>query len=154
MERLEIGTAISLRAGPRNSSNVILLTMCQLRAQKPQFEGRGQAFHPLLRRSQSVSQPFHSPVLRVLCLDLYPVLNGVIRTFDTLFLEFFIYFVYQSSIGYEAGNIFPHSTGGLFVQMTVSFALQQVFSYMRFRILVVDLDACPSGMKGPLLSSQ
>lgn len=49
---------------------------------------------------------------------------------------------------------FPHSAGSRFIQMTLSSALQKAFSFTRFHLLIVDLDAYPSRMKGPLKSSQ
>lgn len=93
-------------------------------AQESQLEGRGQTFRPLLRRSQSVSRPFQFPLLGVLCLDLCPIFNGIIKTLVPSFFSS-LYILYIVLFGYEAGEkvFFSHSAGGCFIQMTLSFAL-------------------------------
>ena len=45
----------------------------------------------------------------------------------------------------ELVNIFPQSVGCLLVLWTVSFALQELLSFKRFRLLFVDLSVCDVG---------
>ena len=68
-----------------------------------------------------------------------------ICSFDDQFFEFFVYFGDQT---FDVGlvKIFSHSVGCCFVLLTVSFALQKLFSFRRSHLLTVSLSACAAGV--------
>ena len=65
------------------------------------------------------------------CLATYPIFNGLIWVFGSWLLEFLIYFGYWSSDG-GLVKCFLQSVGFWFIVVTVPFALQKLFSFMRF----------------------
>ena len=88
----------------------------------------------MLNISLGASQLFDIPQLKILCLDMYPIL---IQLFDSLESNFFSsLYILDISPLLDVGllKIFSHSVGGLFVLLTVSFALQKCVNFsFRFR---------------------
>jgi hypothetical protein len=78
----------------------------------------------ILTFSFSVSQPFESPLLKILFIDMYPIFNCVIWFVDVSFLKFFIYFGNWISIRWEFGDHLFSSISYNYVQLTVSFDLK------------------------------
>lgn len=83
-------------------------------------------------------------ILRALCLDLYAIFNRVIRFLD-FFLVPYIYILDISPL-LDAGKDLYHSVACCFVQMTVHFAIQKLFSFTRSHPLNVVLSACATCM--------
>ena len=89
-----------------------------------------------------VSQPFSIPQLRILCLALYPIFKiGLFGSLESNFLSS-LYILDISPVS-DVGlvKIFSQSVGGLFVLLTVSFALQKLCNSMRSHLSIVDLRA-------------
>ena len=85
----------------------------------------------MLNIFSGASQPFSIPQLRILCLALYPILMGLFEFLESSFLSS-LYILDISPLS-DLGliNILFQSVGGLFVLLSVSFALQKLCSFMR-----------------------
>jgi hypothetical protein len=95
----------------------------------------GYSFSPC-----SISWPFKIPQLRILCLALYTILK--IHLFGSLESSFLSsLYLLDISLVSDVGlvKIFSQSVGCHFVLMTVSFALQKFFNFMRSHLSIVDL---------------
>ena len=97
----------------------------------------------MLNISLSVSQPFETPLLRILCLDLYlHFLIGLFGLLKSTFLSPLYILDIRHLSDMELVKMFSHSVGYDFVPLRVFFALQKRFSLMMFQLLFVDLSAC------------
>jgi hypothetical protein len=88
------------------------------------------------------SQSFDIPQLRIVCLALYT--NFLIGSFDFLESNFLLsLYILDISPLSDLGlvKILPQSVGGLFVLLTVSFALQKLCNVMRCHLSILDLKA-------------
>jgi hypothetical protein len=90
------------------------------------------------------SQPFGIPLLRILCLALYPIFYLVFMESKFLNSLYILYISPLSDIG--LAKIFSSSVGCLFVLLTTSFALQKMCNFMRFHLLILDLTAQAIGV--------
>jgi hypothetical protein len=72
------------------------------------------------------SELFGIPQLRILCLALYPVFNRAIVSLESNFLSSFYILDISPLSDLGLVKIFSQSVVGLFVFLTVSFALQKV----------------------------
>ena len=91
-----------------------------------------------------VSWSFVILLLRILCLNLYPVFNWIIWFVGIYFLVFFIYFGNLLDLGLM--RIFSYSIGWCFVLLIVSFALQTLFNFHEVHLLIVNLKVCAIGV--------
>ena len=82
------------------------------------------------------SQPFNIPLLKILCLVLYPIL---IWLFDSLNSLPILDINPLSDVGFV--KIFSQSVGCHFVLLKLSFALQKLGNVMRAHSLILDLRA-------------
>jgi hypothetical protein len=75
------------------------------------------------------------------CLALYPILMGLFEFLESSFLSS-LYILDISSLS-DLGlvKILSQSVGGLFVLLTVSFALQKLCNFMRSHLSILDLTA-------------
>ena len=90
------------------------------------------------------SQPFCIPQLRILCLALNPIfLMGLFEFLESIFLSS-LYILDISPLS-DLGlvKILSQSVGGLFVLLTVSFALQKLCNFMRSHLSILNLTAKP-----------
>ena len=83
----------------------------------------------MLKIFSSASQPFGIPQLRILCLALYPFLMGLFEFLESSVLSS-LYIVDISPLS-DLGLVKILSVSGLFVLLTVSFALQKLCNFMR-----------------------
>ena len=96
----------------------------------------------MLKTSLGAFQPFGIPQLRILCLALCPIfLMGLFDFLESTFLTS-LYILDISPLS-DLGlvRILTQSVGGLFVLLTVAFALQNLCNFMRFHLLILDLIA-------------
>ena len=96
--------------------------------------------------SLSVSRLFEISLLRILCLDLYPIFSWNIWFVDVYFLEFFIFFGDQPFLDMGLAKNFSHSVGFHFVLLTVSFVLQKLCSFIKSNLLIVIFGVCAIGI--------
>ena len=91
--------------------------------------------------SLSASQPFKIPQLRILCLVLYPILIGLFGSLGSNFLSslYILDINPLSDIGLV--KIFSKSVYSHLVLLTVSFASQKLYKFIRSRFLIVDFKA-------------
>ena len=88
------------------------------------------------------SQPFDIPQVRILCLALSPIfLMGLFDFLESTFLSS-LYILDISPLS-DLGlvKIFSQSVGGLFVLLTMSFALQKFCNFMRSYLSILELTA-------------
>jgi hypothetical protein len=92
----------------------------------------------MLNIFSGASQPFGIPQVRILCLALYPILMGLFDFLEFTFLSS-LYILDISPLS-DLGlvTILSQSIGGLFVLLTVSFALQKFCNFMRSHLLTLD----------------
>jgi hypothetical protein len=95
----------------------------------------------MLNISLSASQPLEIPLLRILCLPLYPIFSWVIWFVDYKFLSSLYILDISPLTDVGLVKFFSHSVGCHFVLLMVSFALQKLCSFMRSHLLIVDLSA-------------
>jgi hypothetical protein len=95
-----------------------------------------------LNISLCASCPFKISPLRILWLSLFSIFNWVVWFVDTQLVEFFIYLVYYPSVRYrDVEDPFQICRLLIFLQLTVSFDLQKLFSFMRSHLSIIDLRA-------------
>ena len=96
----------------------------------------------MLNIFSGASQPFGIPQLRILCLALSPIF--LMELFDFLESTFLssLYILNISPLS-DLGLVknLSQSVGGLFVLLTVSFALQMLCNFMRSHLSILDLTA-------------
>jgi hypothetical protein len=96
----------------------------------------------MLNIFSGASLPFGIPQLRILCLNLYPIFNGVIWFSGAQILEFFIYVLDISPLScLGLVKIFTQSVGCHFVLLVLSFALQKLCNFMKSHLSILDLTA-------------
>jgi hypothetical protein len=85
----------------------------------------------MLNIFSGASHPFCIPQFRILCLSLYPILMGLFGFLESNFLSS-LYILDISPLS-DLGlvKILSQFVGGLFVLLTVSFALQKLCNFMR-----------------------
>jgi len=88
--------------------------------------------------SLETSQPLDIPQLRIICLVCTKFLIGLFGTLESNFLSslYILDFSPLSDVGLV--KIFSQSVGCHFGLMTVSFALQKLWSFMRSHLLILD----------------
>jgi hypothetical protein len=97
----------------------------------------------MLNIFSGASQPFVIPHLRILCLALYPIFNGVIWISVVQLLEPFLYTGYKSHIRFRIGkNPFPICYWPLCLTDSV-FALQKLGNFMKSHLLILDVPHKP-----------
>ena len=73
--------------------------------------------------------------------------NWIMWSFSFQFLEFFVYFGDQTSVCCGVSeDLFPFCRLSFFFLLTMSFALQKVFSFRRSHLLIVSLSVCAAGV--------
>ena len=97
----------------------------------------------MLNISLSVSQLFEFPLLRILYLDLYPILNWIIWFFNTWFLE---YFIHLRLIGCRVGKKYLLLGMLLLYPIGSVLYLRKTFSLMRSHLLIIDLSGYAMGI--------
>jgi hypothetical protein len=96
----------------------------------------------MLNISLSASQPFGIPQLRILCLALCPILKiELFVSLESNFLSSLYIFDINPLSDVGLVKIFSQVVGYCFVLLTVSFALQKLFNFIRFHLSIVDLRA-------------
>jgi hypothetical protein len=93
----------------------------------------------MLNIFSGASQPFSVPQVRILCLALSPIFSYLIFLESTFLSYIYIYiYIYILDISplSDLGlvKILFQSVGGLFVLLTVSFALQKLCNFMRSQL--------------------
>jgi hypothetical protein len=87
----------------------------------------------MLNIFSGVSQPFGIPQVRILSLALYPILIGLFGFLESNFWSS----LYILDLGLV--KIFSQSFGGLYVLLTVFFALPKFCNFMRSHLSMLDL---------------
>lgn len=95
-----------------------------------------------LNISLSASWPLEIPLLRILCLDLYPILLIGLFSLCLVSWVLYIFWILVLCQMWSLWKIFSHSVSYHFVLLMVSFALQKLFSFMRLYLLIVNISAC------------
>ena len=97
----------------------------------------------MLDISLSVFQTFESPLLKILCLYLHTVFSWIIWLWY-LVSWFLMYSDHGPLSNMEFMKVFSHSVGCYFFPkvVSVSFALQKLFSLIRFHLFIFNLSAC------------
>jgi hypothetical protein len=85
------------------------------------------------------SQLFSIPQLRILCLAVYPIFMGLFEFLESSFLRGFYILHICPLPGFGLVKILSQYVGGLFVLLTVSFALQKLCNFMRSHLSILDL---------------
>ena len=93
----------------------------------------------MLNISLGASWPFEFPQLQILCLALYTIFNGLLGFLELNFLSSLYILDISSLTDTGLVKIFSQSAGCLFVLLTVSFALQKIYNFMRSHLVVFDL---------------
>ena len=93
----------------------------------------------MLSNVLNVFRPFAILLLRILCLDLYPIF--VIELFGSLMPLYILEISPLSNVWLV--KIFHHTVDCPFVLVTVSFALQKLLSFRRSHLLTVAFNICP-----------
>jgi len=93
----------------------------------------------MLDISLSDAQPFNIPQLRILYLALHPILIGLFGSLESKFSGSLYILDISSLSNVGLVKIFSQSFGCHFVLLTVSFALQKLFNFMRSYLSVLDL---------------
>jgi hypothetical protein len=94
----------------------------------------------MLNIFSGASQLFCIPQLRILCLALCPIfLMWLFGFMESIFLSSL--YILNTSLLCDLGlvKILSKSVGGLFVLLTMSFALQKLCNFMRSHLSVLDL---------------
>ena len=95
----------------------------------------------MLNTSLGASWPFNIPQMKILCLALYPILIGLFGSLESNLLSS-LYIVDINPLS-DVGlvKIFSQFVGRHFVLLTVSFALQRLYNFMRSHLSILDLRA-------------
>jgi hypothetical protein len=95
----------------------------------------------MLNIFSSASQPFSIPQLRIPCLAVYPILMGLFEFLESSFLSSLYILGISTILDTGLVKILSQSGGGLFVLLTVSFALQNLCNFIRSHLSILDLKA-------------
>jgi hypothetical protein len=91
----------------------------------------------MLNIFSGASQPFDIPQLRILCLALCHFLMGLFGFLESIFLSSLYILDISPFSDLELVKILSQSVGGLFVLLTVSFALQKLCNFMRCHLSIL-----------------
>jgi hypothetical protein len=92
----------------------------------------------MLNIFSSASQPLGIPQLRILCLALYPFLMRLFEFLESSFLSSLYILGICPLSDLSLVKVLSQTVGGLFVILTVSFALQKLCNFMRSHLLILD----------------
>ena len=93
----------------------------------------------MLNIFSGASRPLGIPQVRIICLSLSPIfLMGLFDFLEFTFLSSLYTFDISPLSGLGLVTILSQSIGGLFVLLTVSFALQKFCNFMRSHLLTLD----------------